>query len=262
MSIATQGSRQIQALEGTSRKLPGLSFFFPAHNEEANVLKVIADALQTLPGVADDYEIICVDDGSSDNTAEIVRMAARANTKIRLVSHESNQGYGAALQSGFQAARHPWIFFTDGDGQFSLDELREFAALATSWDTGVIGYRIRRQDPWYRKLNAACYKALVRVLLGVKARDIDCAYKLLPTHHVKSLKLTSSGALISAELLMRLQGSGLVFTERGVRHYPRQAGVQSGASPVVVLRMFAELGKLMLRMRREKARLKGSREAV
>lgn len=262
MNIATIEQHRPDNRKGACRKLPGLTFFFPAHNEEANVLKVISDALQTLPVVADEYEIICVDDGSSDNTADIVRLAARANGNIRLVSHENNQGYGAALQTGFAAARYPWVFFTDGDGQFSLEELEAFTRLAVDWDTGVIGFRIRRQDPWYRKVNAACYKALVRVVLGVKARDIDCAYKLLPTHHVKRLKLTSKGALISAELLMRLQRNGLEFVERGVRHYPRQAGVQSGASPLVVLRMFSELGKLVLQIRREKAKLRGSREAV
>lgn len=228
-----------------------LTFFFPAHNEEANVGRMVSEALNILPGAVDSYEIIVVDDGSTDGTLRIARSLEQEHPEVRVVSHPVNGGYGAALKSGLRAATKPWVFFTDGDCQFDIRELAVLLDVASQGAGAVIGYRRKRQDPFHRRLNAWMYRALLRLTLGLRYRDVDCAFKLLPTSVVQSLGLQSDGALISAELLYKLRRAGVEIWEVGVSHYPRTAGEQSGANITVILRMFRELYLLRKRLARE-----------
>ncbi len=228
-----------------------LSFFFPAHNEEAHVERMVEDALRFLPGVVESFEIIIVDDGSTDGTLRIARSLEEEHPEVRVVSHPVNRGYGAALKSGFRAATKPWVFFTDGDCQFDIRELEVLLEVAAQGAGAVVGYRRKRQDPFHRCLNAWMYRLLLRLTLGLRFRDVDCAFKLLPTALVQSLGLQSDGALISAELLYKLRRTGVEIWEVGVSHYPRTAGLQSGASIRVIARMFRELFLLRLRLARE-----------
>jgi len=221
-----------------------ISFFFPAHNEEASIQPMVAAALEYLPTVVDDYEIIIVNDGSTDRTSEIAHALAAEHPEVRVVDHDTNRGYGGALISGIQAATRRWIFFTDGDQQFDIRELSSLIATLQPDIGAVIGYRIKRQDPRHRILNAYLYKSLIRLLFGLKVRDIDCAYKLVKTEDVQPLSLKSNGALISAEMLIRMKKRRIEIREVGVHHYPRTSGEQSGASIKVILRMFRELFKL------------------
>lgn len=238
--------------QGVSR-VKDLSYFFPAHNEEANVGPVVADALAYLPGVVDSFEIIIVNDGSTDRTKEIAEELAAQHPQVRVVTHEVNRGYGGALKSGISAARQSWICFTDGDRQFDIRELSKLLALVEPEVGAVVGYRMDRKDPWHRSLNASLYKGLIRLLFGLKVRDIDCAFKLMRADQVQPLPLKSNGALISAEMLIRMKKRGTVIREVGVRHFPRVAGEQSGANLRVILRMFRELFALASELRREDA---------
>lgn len=236
-----------------------LSYFFPAHNEEENIQPMVAAALEYLPTVASAFEVIVVNDGSHDRTKEIAEGLAAHHPEVRVVNHEQNRGYGGALRSGFEAARYEWTFFTDGDQQFDITELGKLIDALTPETDAVAGYRIKRRDPRHRALNALLYKTLIRILFGLKIRDIDCAFKLIRTSAIKPLPLKSNGALISAELLIRLKKRGAVIREVGVQHYPRVAGEQSGANLKVIVRMFRELFALAGELKREgKAQTSGA----
>jgi len=201
----------------------------------------MVDAFRSiLPHVADDYEIIIVNDGSKDRTRDIADLLIKEDRKVRAVHHEINQGYGAAVRSGIKACTKEYLFFTDGDGQFDVSQLSLLVPLVPQYD-GVIGFRLNRQDPWIRKLNAWAWNRLVRLLLGLKVKDIDCAFKLFHRRIFEGIELESSGAMISTEMLVKIKDKGCRLQEVGVFHSPRLAGKQTGANLRVVLRAFKEL---------------------
>jgi glycosyltransferase involved in cell wall biosynthesis len=224
-------------------KVPSLSVFFPAYNEEANVEKMIRQAQKVLPEVAESWEIIPVNDGSKDRTGEIVDRLAKEDSHVRPVHHERNKGYGGAVISGYNASKLDLVFFTDGDLQF---DLREITLLIEKIDEGdlILGYRRDRRDPWHRKLNAYLWGSLVKMLFGFHVRDVDCAFKMIKRKVIDKIQLTAGGAMVSTELLARANRAGFRFVEVGVHHYPRTAGAQTGAKLSVILRAFKELFKL------------------
>ena len=229
-------------------RLPSLSIFFPCYNEEGNVERVTRAALDAAVKCAERHEVIIVDDGSKDRTGEIADRLAGEIPEVRAVHNRPNLGYGGAVARGLKEARMEWIFFTDGDGQFDIGEIDKLIGLLDRCDFAV-GYRMKRADPFVRKLNAFCWGVLVRALFGIRVRDIDCAFKLLPKGFVDSIELESRGALISTELLAKATYRGLRIAEVGVNHYPRTAGQQTGANIFVILRAFKELFKLRRRIR-------------
>ena len=222
---------------------PSLSVFFPCYNEEGNIERVVGEALDFLPAVSDDFEIIIVNDGSRDRTGEIARRLAAADPRIRAIHHESNRGYGAALRSGFAAATKQLVFYTDGDGQFDIRELSAMLPLTQRYDI-VSGYRINRQDNVLRRLNAFMWGKLVQALLRFRCRDVDCAFKLYRRSIFDVIDLKSSGALIDAEILARATMAGCSIGELPVHHKPRIAGEQTGGKITVILRAFKELIQL------------------
>jgi glycosyltransferase involved in cell wall biosynthesis len=219
--------------------LEGLSIFFPCHNEEANVEGVIRDALRVAPKVADRYEVIIIDDGSMDRTAEITKRFEEPTSHVRLVRHDVCKGYGEALKSGFRAARFPWIFYSDGDRQFDLRELERLVEKADHSDI-VSGYRARRADPWYRTLNARLYGLALRGLIGIDIPDVNCAFKLCRREVFDHIQLKSSGALINAEIFAKAKRQGCVISTMPVTHRPRTAGRQTGAQLKVILKAMRE----------------------
>lgn len=233
------------------KKLPELSIFFPFYNEEANIERVVRAALDAAPAFAERFEIIAVNDGSRDRTGDLAdQLAAQHPGVVRAAHNRPNQGYGGAVARGLKESRYQWIFFTDGDGQFDIREMDKLISLLDTCDFAV-GYRMKRADPLIRKLNAFCWGVLVRALFGLKVRDIDCAFKLLPKSLIDKIDLRSQGALISTELLARARYRGLRIAEVGVNHYPRVAGEQTGANFRVILRAFKELFKLRRHIRSE-----------
>lgn len=227
-----------------ARKLPGLSIVLPCHDEELNLPRMLNDARAAAKRVADRHEVIVVDDGSADRT----RAIAIASPVTRVVAHDRNRGYGAALRSGIAAARMPWVFLTDADRQFDLRELDGFAARAGAADV-IVGRRVERADPLYRCVTADAWNALVRALFGLPVTDVDCAFKLIRRDLLAGIELGSGGAVISTELLARLVASGARLEERDVTHRARSAGRQSGNRPDVVVRAFAELFRLRRALR-------------
>jgi glycosyltransferase involved in cell wall biosynthesis len=228
-----------------------LSYFVPAHNEEANIEPLVAEALETLPGLADTFEVIIVDDGSRDATPQIAdRLAAEHPGVVRVVHHHVNQGYGAALRSGFRAARYDLVAFTDGDRQFRVADVGRLTARLAEADAPdvVVGYRLRRADPIIRTLYARAYRLANRIWFGLKVRDVDCACKLFRRTALEGLRVESGGAFFSAELLIKLRARGRTVVEVGVPHYPRTAGSPTGAKPSVVLRAVGDFWRLRLRL--------------
>jgi glycosyltransferase involved in cell wall biosynthesis len=217
-----------------------LSVVLPAYNEEHVIAMTVHDVLTRLDRWGIDYEIIVINDGSKDRTAALVAEISAVRPQVRLINHVTNQGYGAALVSGFAAASKSLTFFMDSDGQFAIEELRSFFSFIDTYDA-VIGYRLNRQDTWMRKLNAWGWKFLVRLVLGVSVRDIDCAFKLLHTKLLHESPLETRGAMINAELLYKLHQTHHFYKEIGVHHFPRRAGRATGANISVILRAFGEL---------------------
>jgi glycosyltransferase involved in cell wall biosynthesis len=223
-----------------------ISAVLPAYNEAGELPAVAAELMAALARVAARFEIIIVDDGSRDDTVERAEKLAANDPRVRLVRHPRNRGYGAALRSGFAAAQYEWIFFTDADGQFIGAELPLLTARAPERDF-IAGYRAVRSDPWQRRLYGRMFSALIRALFGVKARDVNCAFKLFKKGLLPPGGLTSEGALINAELLAAARARGVDPLEVPVSHRPRRSGRPTGGSPRVIARAVAELVRLRLR---------------
>jgi len=226
-----------------------ISVFYPCYNEEANVENTTLSALRTLERISSDFEVIIVNDGSKDRTGEIADKLAEEHARVRAVHNNPNLGYGGALQRGFRECTKPWVFYTDGDGQFDFEELDVIVPLLEQYDI-VSAYRVDRKDPIIRKLNAFSWTMLVNFVFGLWLRDIDCAFKIYPRKLFDEIEMKSMGALIDAEILARAKRLGYTIGQVGVHHYPRTAGEQSGANLRVILRAFKELFALRKEIRR------------
>jgi glycosyltransferase involved in cell wall biosynthesis len=211
-------------LSGTSESRNyQLSLVIPALNEQETIGQALREAESALSGLVQRYEIIVVDDGSDDDTAAIVAKARRQNPHVRLVRHEGNLGYGAALRTGFQAAHYDLVGFTDADCQFDLGELRNMLPLTRQHDM-ICGFRIDRQDPLRRRFLSWGYNWLTRLLLGNPVRDIDCALKIFHRRHLPDLLPESNNFFVNTEMLSRACRAELSVAEVGVHHRPRSAG--------------------------------------
>jgi glycosyltransferase involved in cell wall biosynthesis len=229
-----------------------LSVVLPTFNEEQAIRATLVEITAALDDWGADYEVIVVNDGSRDRTEAVDSDYAARHPRVRVVTHATNQGYGAALSTGFAAASKDLTFFMDSDGQFTIGDLPRLLVHIDSVDA-VLGYRVRRQDSPMRHLNARGWSALTRLTLGVRARDLDCAFKLFRTEFVHTHPPTTGGALVNAELLHALRLSGGVYREVGVRHLPRNGGRATGANARVILRALRDLAAFTWRQRRRAA---------
>jgi glycosyltransferase involved in cell wall biosynthesis len=228
----------------------GLSVVLPAWNEAANIRTTTEGVIATLSAMTPDFEVIIVDDGSVDETGTIADALAAQDPRVRVVHHPRNQGYGAAVISGFDAAAKELLFFMDSDGQFDINDI---AYLIVPFERGVadviLGYREHRQDAPIRKLNAWAWKQLVSFLFNLQVRDIDCAFKLMPTRLVRIADVHARGAMVNTELLAKFVRMGVTMEQVSVGHYPRRAGKASGANVRVILNAFRELFRLAAKLR-------------
>jgi glycosyltransferase involved in cell wall biosynthesis len=229
--------------------LSSLSVVFPAYNEEGNIRRTVESCRNVLDSVARKWEIIVANDGSRDRTGEICEALAAEDERIHVVHHPTNFGYGAALKSGIEMAKHDFIFFSDSDGQFDLEELKHFAGLIIGYHI-VAGYRVKRQDPPYRLLNAWGWRMLARLVLGIKIRDIDCAFKLFRRSVFERVQIRSVGAMVNTEILAQTSRFGMRIIEAPVSHYPRTHGSPTGAKLRVIIKAFRELFGLWFKLRR------------
>jgi len=224
-----------------------ISVFFPCYNEQGNVAKTVKQAVLILEKLGADFEVIIVDDGSSDKTGQIADEIANNDERIKVVHHPVNLGYGEALKSGFKAATKELVFYTDGDGQFDISEMPQLLPLMSQFDI-VSCFRLNRQDSLLRKINGWFWTQLVCLLFKMRVRDIDCAFKLYKREIFDNIELSSTGALIDAEILARAVRKGYRITQEGVHHYPRTVGSQTGANLRVIFRAFKELFQLYKRI--------------
>jgi glycosyltransferase involved in cell wall biosynthesis len=227
-----------------------LSIVLPAFNEEANIAAAIEQCRAVAGRLCSSYEIVIVDDGSTDSTATTVRAIAATDRKIRLITHEENKGYGETLADGLRAARMDLVFFTDSDLQFDLNELEGFLPWIDKVPV-VAGYRIKRADPFRRRVYARGWNLLVRAMFYVPVRDIDCAFKLFRRAVLQDLDLESVGAMVNTELMVKLGRSGIGVVELGVTHQPRKTGTPRGANLHVVRTALSELRKMRKRLREQ-----------
>jgi glycosyltransferase involved in cell wall biosynthesis len=222
--------------------------FLLAHNEEGNIERVIQGFKAELPKLTDDYEIIVVDDGSSDHTGRIADCMASADHHIRVVHHSLNEGYGAAVVSGINAASKTYVMLSDGDGQFDPADSALLAAKMRDYDVAV-GCRVNRADPVIRRLNGKAWSVLMRLLFGLQITDVDCGFKMFRREVLSDLELEAKGAMITTELMAKLAGRGARIAEVGVHHLPRMSGEQSGNTVRVIGRAFKELFALCWKLR-------------
>ena len=202
----------------------GISVFFPAFNDENTIGLMVKEASDLLPTLTDNYEVIVINDGSTDSTGNVVAEIARGAPHVKLISHHVNQGYGAALRSGFKHATKDLVFYTDGDGQYDVRELSRLLPLMTADSQVVNGYKIKREDPAHRVILGSFYNRLARFLFGLPTRDVDCDFRLIKRSALNEIELRSSSGVICVEMIYKLHLAGCMFAETPVHHYPRRFG--------------------------------------
>ncbi len=221
-----------------------LSIVLPCFNEELNIERTVRGVASWLKTKNDPWEIVVVNDGSRDGTGTILQILQREIPELRIVTHEKNRGYGAAVRSGCDAATGDVIGFMDSDGQFDASD---FDLLLPKLKEApfVTGRRRKRADPLIRKLNAKLFGLLSWVVLGIWVRDINCAMKVFTRETWQAMRPThATGALVNAEMFSRAQSAGIRWIVVDVHHAPRQFGMQTGANLRVILRMFSELWEM------------------
>lgn len=225
------------------KKLSSLSVFLPTYNEEQNIAHVIEQIHAFLPKVASTFEILVINDGSTDRTKKIVTELQKNISSLKLISHGENRGYGSALKTGFKNSQHEWIFFTDSDNQFDIHELSLFVPFTKEYSV-IIGHRKKRAEGPRRALFAYCFKLFIDVLFRLHVKDIDCAFKLLKRSAIIDLKLQSNGAFTTTEFLYLLKKKGLPFKQIPVTHFDRKFGNPSGNNVKVIIKAFQEAFKV------------------
>ena len=205
-------------------KIKSISAFFPCYNDKGTIASVILETKSTLEKLTDDYEIIVIDDGSTDGSRELLLKLQHDVPQLKLILHEKNLGYGGALRSGFKAVTKELIFYTDGDGQYDVKELTFLLAKLTEGVDVVNGYKLKRQDPWLRVIIGYIYQYAVKFLFQLKIKDVDCDFRLIRRKVIDKIELESNTGTICVELIKKIELAGFKFTEVGVSHYYRTYG--------------------------------------
>jgi glycosyltransferase involved in cell wall biosynthesis len=226
----------------------GLTVFFPAYNDGGTIASLVIAAVRTASRLTPDFEVLVINDGSSDSTAEVIDELARVYPEVRAIHHERNRGYGGALRSGFASASKEWIFYTDGDAQYDPREM------TTLWEKKggsvdlVNGYKISRSDPLHRIIIGRIYHHAVKILFGLKVRDVDCDFRLIRRSVFDTVKLEKSSGVICLELMKKITDANFSIAEVPVHHYHRAHGKSQffnfprlARTAVDVLRLWDEL---------------------
>jgi glycosyltransferase involved in cell wall biosynthesis len=238
------------------RQISSISAVFPAYNDGGTIASMIAAAWIALNQVTNDCEIIVVNDGSMDYTAAMLAEMSARYPELRVITHPSNQGYGAALRSGFAAAAKDWVFYTDGDSQYNPLELVNLAGALRDGVDAVNGYKLTRHDSLMRFVIGRAYHYLVKFLFGIRIRDVDCDFRLIPRRILEEVELKSVSGAICLELVKKIEDAGYVFAEVPVNHYSRKYGVSQFFVPWRIARTLSQIAGLywMLVVRKEHLR--------
>ena len=229
-----------------------ISVFLPTYNEEENIKRVIANTVKVLSDVASKWELIIVNDGSTDGTQKIAEEIAFANHNIRVINHDANSGYGSSLKSGFYESKYDWVAFTDSDGQFDFNEITKFIDKQKETNADlVIGYYAQRRVSFAKKITSRLWEFLVFLMFGLKVHDIDCGFKLISRKVIEKIPHLESerGAFISSELLIKAKKKGFKIVEIPVTHYPRTRGQGTGRKFNVILKSFVDLLRLWKKLK-------------
>lgn len=239
--------------EPDRKRIKSISAVFPAYNDGGTIASMVAAAAIACRQVTDDFEIIVVNDGSSDYTAEMLAEMKSRYPELRVVTHETNRGYGGALKSGFSAAAKDWVFYTDGDSQYNPLELVDLVNAVDHGAELVNGYKLSRNDSFARMLIGRAYHYLVKILFGIRIRDVDCDFRLIPRHVLQGVELKSVSGAICLELVKKIEDAGYRFAEIPVNHYSRKYGVSQFFVPWRILRTLKQIAGLywMLVVRKE-----------
>ncbi len=203
---------------------PSISVFFPAYNDAGTIASMIVLADRTLRRLTNDYEIIVVNDGSTDHTAQVLTEMESKYTRLRVIHHPTNLGYGGAIRTGLNSATKELIFYTDGDAQYDVRELESLLPLMTAETEWVNGYKINRSDPLHRVWIGKLYCWAVKLSFGIKIKDVDCDFRLIRRSGYERVKLYSSSGTICVEMMKCFQDAGLRFAETPVHHFHRAYG--------------------------------------
>ena len=224
--------------------LTSLSVFLPAYNEEDSIDSTVEGVVKVLKTLNLDWEVLVINDGSKDKTAEVVKGLEKKFPGVKLVNHEKNKGYGRALKTGFAEAKYDWVAFVDSDGQFDFAEIKKLLEHTGEADV-ILGYRLNRADPFQRRIFTWGWKMLAMVMLGLNVRDYSCGFKLIKRKVIEDISpIESEEKVTQIEMLIKAKKKGYKFAEVGVHHYARTAGVPTGANMSVVLKSFMDMVKL------------------
>jgi glycosyltransferase involved in cell wall biosynthesis len=229
-------------------KSQSISVFFPAYNDAGTIASLVVLADRTLRKIADDYEIIVVNDGSADHTAQVLSELEAVYSRLRVVHHPTNLGYGSALRTGFASATKDLIFYTDGDAQYDVRELEQLLPLMADDVDIVNGYKISRSDPLHRIVIGKIYCWIIKLAFVIKIKDVDCDFRLIRRASYKRVRLYSTSGTICVEMVKSFQDAGLRFAECPVHHYHRAYGKSQFFNFKRLFKTFRDLSRLWWRL--------------
>jgi glycosyltransferase involved in cell wall biosynthesis len=233
-------------MTGPAKTFGSISVFFPAYNDEPTIGRLVRQALVVLPEFTDDYEVLVINDGSSDGTAALLDELSRSDSHVRPIHHEVNRGYGGALQSGFANANKEFVFYTDGDGQYDVREIARLLPLMTAGVDVVNGYKAKRADSLYRVIIGEIYNRTARLLFRLPIRDVDCDFRLIRRAALHEIGVISSSGAAPLEMVRKLKAIGAFFAEVEVTHYPRLHGRSQFFTLASLARTFYDFGSLLV----------------
>lgn len=244
--------------------IKSITAFFPCYNDGGTIASMVVLMDQTLKDITDDYEILVIDDGSSDHSREILQELQCRYDRLRIILHENNQGYGGVLKTGFASATKEWIFYTDGDFQYDVTELQRLLGAAHDGIDVVNGYKVSRSDPLHRRVIGRVYHWTVKVMFRLTIRDVDCDFRLIRKKVFRDITLEYNSGVICVELIKKLQDAGYQFAEVPVSHYFRAYGKSQFFNFKRVLRVGIDILKLWWKtaVKKEKDRRVGRGESV